>query len=128
MYLVYVSHQGRFGQPRTIWRRGRLQKAATTRDRCIVHMCASSVLTRRATSPTPAQQKLPLFFNPIQMGPRKTNLVFRRSPDRRGIILKSSKKTEKIYDFFAFFSTCMPAEYWYHVCHTCMCRHSIPPV
>ena len=54
LYLVYVSHQGRFGQPRTIWRRGRLQKAATTRDRGVVHMCASSVMSRRATSPAPA--------------------------------------------------------------------------
>ena len=57
LYLVYVSHQGRFGQPRTNWRRGRLQKATTTRDRCVVHMCASSVLSRRATSPAPAQRK-----------------------------------------------------------------------
>ena len=61
--LVYVSHQGRFGQPRTNWRRGRLQKAATTRDRCVVHMCASSVLSRRATSPAPAQRKNCRYFS-----------------------------------------------------------------
>ena len=72
LYLVYVLHQGCFGQPRTIWRRCRLQKAATTRDRCVVRMCTSSILSRRATSPAPAQRKkLPLFFNLIQMGPRK---------------------------------------------------------
>ena len=63
LYLVYVSHQGRFGQPRTNWRRGRLQKAATTRDRCIVHMCASSVLSRRATSPAPAQRQNCRYFS-----------------------------------------------------------------
>ena len=101
LYLVYVSHQGRFGQPRTNWRRGRLQNAATTRDRCVVHMCASSVLSRRPTSPAPAQRKkLPLFFNLIQMGPRKTNIVFRTSPHRGGIVLTSSKKTENIHDFW----------------------------
>ena len=74
LHLAYVSHQGRFEQPRTNWRRGRLQKATTARDRCVVHMCASSVLSRRATSPAPAQRKkLPLFLNlPIQMGPRKS--------------------------------------------------------
>ena len=72
LYLVYVSHQGRIGQPRTSWRRGLLQKAATTRDRCVLHTCASSVLSRRATSPAPAQRKkLPLFFILIQMGQRK---------------------------------------------------------
>ena len=57
LYLVYLSHEGRFGQPRTNWRRGRLQKAAKTKDRCVVHMCASSVLSRRATSPAPAQRQ-----------------------------------------------------------------------
>ena len=72
LYLVYVSHQGRFGQPRTNWRRGRLQKAATTRDRCVVHMCASSVLSRRATSPAPVQRENCCYFlNLIQMGPRQ---------------------------------------------------------
>ena len=63
LYLVYVSHQGRFGQPRTNWRRGRVQKAATTRDRCVVHMCASSVLSRRATSPAPAQRQNCRYFS-----------------------------------------------------------------
>ena len=62
-YLVYVSHQGRFGQPRTNWRRGRLQKPATTRDRCVVHMCASSVLSPRVTSPAPAQRKNCRYFS-----------------------------------------------------------------
>ena len=60
-FLVHVSHRGRFGQPRTIWRRGRLQKAARTRDRCVVHMCAF-VLSRRATSPAPAQRKNCRYF------------------------------------------------------------------
>ena len=68
----YTYHiQGRFGQPRTNWRRGRLQKAATTRDRCIVHMCASSVLSRRATSPAPAQLNL-IQMGIVKMGPRKS--------------------------------------------------------
>ena len=55
--------QGRFGQPRTFWRRDRLQKAATTRDQCVVHMCASSVLSRRATSTAPAQRKNCRYFS-----------------------------------------------------------------
>ena len=63
LYLVYVSHQGRFGQPRTNWRRGRLQKAATTRDRCVVHLFSSSVLSRRATSPARAQRKNCRYFS-----------------------------------------------------------------
>ena len=91
LYLVYVSHQGRFGQPRTNWRRGRLQKAATTRDRCVVHMCASSVLSRRATSPAPAQRKNCRYFSTwSRWDHEKTSTVFRRSPDRGGIILTSS--------------------------------------
>ena len=90
LYLVYVSHQGRFGQPRTNWRRGRLQNAATTRDRCVVHMCASSVLSR-ATSPAPAQRKNCRYFSTwSRWDHEKTNLVLRRSPHRGGIVLTSS--------------------------------------
>ena len=60
----YTYHiQGRFGQPRPNWRRGRLQKAATTRDKCVVHLCASSVLSRRATSTAPAQCKNCRYFS-----------------------------------------------------------------
>ena len=81
LYLVYVSHQGRIGQPRTNWRRGLLQKAATTRDICVVHMCASLV---------------PLFTISSRWDHEKANLVYRRSPDRGGILVPtSSKKTEK---------------------------------
>ena len=74
LYLVHVSHHGRFGQPRTNWRRGRLQKAATTTDRYVVHMyvCFFGLV---ATCDFPGicpTQKLPLFVNLIQMGPRKT--------------------------------------------------------
>ena len=79
LYLVYLSHQGRFGQPRTNWRRGRLQKAATTRDRCVVHMCASSVLSRRATSPAPAQRKTCGYFSTSsRWGHEKTFFAFVR--------------------------------------------------
>ena len=128
---IRINHiKDAFGQPRTNWRRGRLQKAATTRDRCVVHMCASSVLSRRATSPAPAQRKNCRSFSTwSRWDHEKTNLVFRRSLDRGGIVLTSSKKTETYlpkYDFFPFFSTSMPAEYWYHVSY--MCRNSIPPV
>ena len=112
MYLVYVSHKGRFGQPRTNWRRGRPQKAATTRDRCVVHMCASSVLSRRATSPAPAQRKNCHYFSTSsRWDHEKTNLVFRRSPDRGGIVITSSSKTGR--NMFFCVSTSMPAEYWY---------------
>ena len=50
------------GGPRTNWRRGRLQTAATTRERCAVHMCASSVFSRRA-SPAHAQRKNCRYFS-----------------------------------------------------------------
>ena len=43
-------------QPRTNLRRGLLQTAVTTRDRCIAHMLLRS-LSRRATSAAPAQPK-----------------------------------------------------------------------
>ena len=116
--LVYVWHQRRFGQPRTIWRRGWLQKAATTRDRCAVHMCASSVFSRRATSPAHAQRKNCRYFSTwSRWDHEKTNLVFRRSLDRGGIVLTSSKKTKNIYMILCIFLVWvrMPAEYWYHV-------------
>ena len=38
----HVSHQGHLRQPRTNWRRGLLQKAAATRDRCVAHMLLRS--------------------------------------------------------------------------------------
>ena len=70
----------------------------------------------RGTCPT---QKLPPFFNVIYMGPRKTNIVFRRSPDRGGIVLHEVKKQKKNMTFWI--STSMPAEYWYvrTTCHVC---------
>ena len=71
LYLVYVSHQGRFGRPRTNWRRGRLRKAATTRNRCVVHMCFFGLVGTCGVPGTCPTQKLPLFFNLIPMGPRK---------------------------------------------------------
>ena len=88
LYLVYVSHQGRFGQPRTNWRRGRLQKAATTRDRCVFHMCASSVLSRRATSPAPARRKNCRYFSTWSSWDHEnTNLVSEiPRPERYGAI------------------------------------------
>ena len=67
------------------------------------HVCFFGLVTTcdvRGTCPT---QKLPLFFNLIQMGPRKNkNLVFRRSPGRGGIVPTSSKTTEKNYEFLHF--------------------------
>ena len=92
LYLVCVSHQGPFGQPRTYVRRGRLQKAATTRVRCVVHMCASSVLSRRATSPAPAQRKNCRYFSTWSRWDheKENSPVFRRSPDRGGIVIISS--------------------------------------
>ena len=98
----YTYHiQGRFGQPPTNWRQGRLQKAATTRDRCVVHMCASSVLSRRATSPAPAQRKTAAIFQPHPDGTTKNDFCIRTS---------------------------MPAEYWYVPRVSYICRNSIPHV
>ena len=78
-------------QPRTNLRRGLLQKAVTTTDRCVAHFFGLvETCDVRGTCPT---QQLLLLFNLIQMGPRKTNLVFRRPPNRGGVhVLKSSKK------------------------------------
>ena len=39
------------------------KKPRTTRDRCVVHICASSVLSQRATSPAPAQRKNCRYFS-----------------------------------------------------------------
>ena len=97
---------------------GRLQKAATTRDRCVVHMYASTLLSRRATSPAPAQRKNYRYFSTSSSGDHeKTNVVFRRSPDRGCIVLTSSKKKTKQKMIFAFVRLCPLSTGTYHVCH-----------
>ena len=68
LYLAYVSHQGRFGQPRTNWRRGRLQKAATTRDRCVVDVCFFGLV---ATCDVPG----------THLPNAKTSAIFQPHPD-----------------------------------------------
>ena len=73
------------------------------------------------TCPT---QRLPLFFNPIQMGPRKTTIVLRRSTN--GEVYKHSVKTRK--NIFFCIRTSMPAEHWDVPRVSYMCRNSIPPV
>ena len=53
--------------------------------------CASLVLSRRATSPAPAQRtNCRYFLTWSRRDHEKTNLVFRRSPNRGGIVLTSS--------------------------------------
>ena len=74
------------------------------------HQCFFGLVATWDVPGTCPTQKLPLLFNLIQMGPRKTNLVFRRSPDRGGV-LTSSKKTEN--NMLFCIRTSMPAEYWY---------------
>ena len=61
------------------------------------HVCFFGLVATCDVPGTYPTQKMPLFLNLIQIGPRKTNLVFRRSPDRGGIVLSiaSSLKTEK---------------------------------
>ena len=76
LYLVYVSQQGRFGKPRTNWRRGWLQRAATTRDRRVVHTCASSVLSQRATSPPPDNAKTAAISQPGPDGTMKKQISY----------------------------------------------------
>ena len=80
LYLVYVSHQGRFGKPRTNWRRGWLQRAATTRDRRVVHTCASSVLSQRATSPPPDNAKTAAISQPGPDGTMKKQISYFGDP------------------------------------------------
>ena len=76
------------------------------------HVCFFGLVATCDVPGTCPTQKLPLFFNLIQMGHEKTNLVFRRSPDRGGIVLTSSKKTKTNMIFCI--STTMPATYrWY---------------
>ena len=63
------------------------------------HVCFFGFVATCDVPGTCPTQKLPLFLNLIQMGPRKTtNLLFRRSPDRGGIVLTSSYKTEEKCD------------------------------
>ena len=105
-------------QPRTHLRRGLLQKAVTTRDRCVAHFFGLvATCDVRGTCPT---QQLPLLFNLIQMGSRKTNIVFRRPSDRGGIhVLKSSKKQTKNH---AFFHSYVPG-----ISYVRTCRNPAPP-
>ena len=77
---------------RTLWttrpncRWARLQKAATTRDRCVIHMCASA----------PAQRKnFRWFWTWSTWDHEGTNIVFRRSPDRGDIVLDYMKKVNR---------------------------------
>ena len=81
-------------------------------------MFASSVLSRRATSPAPAQRKNCLYFlTSSRWDLEKTNVVFRRSPDRG---IHQVKKQKKIYTlFFAFVRVCQLSTSTYHVCHVC---------
>ena len=107
LYLVYVSRHGRFEQRQQNWRRGRLQiKGQRGKDASFT--CA--VLSRRATSPAPAQRKHCRYFSTLsrwgssRCDHEKTNLVFRRSPDGGGILTSSKQQNN---------GTSMPAEYWY---------------
>ena len=93
----YVSHEGHLRQPTT----NKLEAgpAANGRDneRQMHRSHASSVFVKtrdvRGTCPT---QKLPLFFNLINIGPRKNNIVFRRPQDWGGI-LKSRNRPKTMH-------------------------------
>ena len=80
-------------QPRTNLRRGLLQKAVTTRDRCVAHMLLRSCRDVRRPRHLPNTK----FTTVVQSHPDGTakstcrTTVYRRPPDR-GDILKSSKK------------------------------------
>ena len=88
MYLVYVSRHGRFEQRQQNWRRGRLQiKGQRGKDASFT--CA--VLSRRATSPAPAQRKHCRYFSTLS---------------RWGSLTSSKQKK-------MFFFCIMPASYWY---------------
>ena len=55
------------------------------------HVCFFGLVATCDVPGTCPAQKLPLFLNLTQMGPRKNKyIVFRRSPDRGGIVLTSS--------------------------------------
>ena len=60
------------------------------------------------------------YSTPSRWDHEKTNLVFRRSPDRGGI-LTSRKKALKTYFlcFFAFVRVCQLSTGTYHECHKC---------
>ena len=84
----YVSHEGHLLQPTTNKlvaepaAKGRDNEGQMRRSHMLLRSCRD-VRRPRGTCP---KQKLPLFFNRIQMGPRKTKLVFQRPPDRGGIL------------------------------------------
>ena len=83
-------------QPRTNWRQGLLHKAATTRDGCVAHMLLFDLSRRARHLPN---SKTAAFLQCRPDGTTKKNLVFRKPPDRGGI-LKSSKKQAKNHAFF----------------------------
>ena len=104
-------------QPRTNLRRGLLQKAVTTRDRCVAHMLLRSCRDVRRPRHLPNAKNTAILFDLIQMGPRKTNLVFRTPPDWGGIhVPKPSKKhffirTYKVYHTYVYVQKSSPTCY-----------------
>ena len=119
MQVPGTYHMNTFGnQPRTNLRRDLLQKAVITRDRCVARFFGlAATWDVRGTCQT---QQLPLLLNLIQMGPRKTNLVFRRPSDRGGIrVLKSSKKQTKNHAVFH--------SYISGISYVRTCRNPAPP-
>ena len=91
-------------QPRTNLRRGLRQKAVTTRDRCVAHMLLRSCRDVRRPRHLP-NAKLTAIVQSHPDGTTKTKYrttLFRRPPDRGGI-LKSSQKQTKQSCIFSYF-------------------------
>ena len=101
-------------QPRTNLRRGLLQKAVTTRDRCVAHMLLRSF--RDVRRPRHLPNALNYRYRSISSRwDHENKSRIRRPPNRGGIhILKSSKKQTKNQ---AFFHSYVPGT----------CRNPAPP-
>ena len=96
-------------------------------------MCASSVSSRCAMSPAPAQRKHCRYFSTSsRWDHEKTYIVFRRSPDRGGILTSSKKNRKYICTcmIFALGWACQQSTDWYVLVPrvSYMFRNSFPPV
>ena len=102
---------------RTNWRRGRLQKSATTKDRCVVHMCTSSVLSRRAASPAPAQRKNCRYFSTWSRWDHKKTISYFGDLQTGEVSNQHQVKKQKNIWFFASVRVSQLSTITYHVCH-----------
>ena len=82
------------------------------------HVCFFGLVATCDVPGTCPTQKLPLFFNLIQMGPRKNKSRISEIP-RPGYTSSKKKEKKKKHYLFAFVRVCQLSTGTYHVCHIC---------